>query len=57
MQKWRILALDHGRNNGLVWESQDYSFLDTALGWAAWLQQRDQLFGYDNAFTVVEVTP
>lgn len=55
MNGWRILALDHGKRAGELWMSATYDSLDTALVWAAWMQQRDALFGYDNPFTVVEV--
>lgn len=56
MRKWIILALDHGDNEGQMWRSREYTLLDDALLEAAWLQQRDWLFGFDGVFTVVEVT-
>lgn len=55
MRRWIVVALDHGRNEGRLWTSRVFDLLDNALLEAAWMQQRDRLFGYDGAFTVVEV--
>lgn len=54
MSGWLIIAHDHGSKAGELWFSRAYATLDEALLDAAWLQQRDRLFGYQEPFTVVE---